>query len=292
MTGSVASTARKDAHGDFALPRRVGVGYKAQHFKDLLDAPGPVAWLEIHAENYLGVGGRPKAQLERLRQDFPVSCHGVGLSIGSEGPLDQEHLQRLKTLNEWLQPAAFSEHLAWSTHESSYLNDLLPVPYNAATLNSVCEHIEQVQDALGRAMMLENPSTYLSFAESDIEETDFIGRIAQRTGCRLLLDVNNVFVSSTNQGWDAREYIDAFPLDRIEEIHLGGHEADEDDDGEILLIDSHGHEVAKDVWDLYSYAVARTGPLPTLIEWDNSVPGWPTLRDEAAKASELLHGLH
>ena len=292
MANSAADTARKDTRGDFALPRRAGVGYKAQHFKDLLDAPGPVAWLEIHAENYLGVGGRPKAQLERLRQDFPVSCHGVGLSIGSEGPLDLEHLRRLKALNEWLQPAAFSEHLAWSTHESSYLNDLLPVPYNAGTLNSVCEHIEQVQDALGRAMMLENPSTYLWFADSDMEETDFVGRIAQRTGCRLLLDVNNVFVSSTNQGWNAREYIDAFPLDRVEEIHLGGHEADEDDDGEILLIDSHGRAVAKDVWDLYSYTVARTGPLPTLIEWDNSVPGWPTLRDEAAKASRLMHGLH
>lgn len=292
MANSAADTARKDTRGDFALPRRAGVGYKAQHFKDLLDAPGPVAWLEIHAENYLGVGGRPKAQLERLRQDFPVSCHGVGLSIGSEGPLDLEHLRRLKALNEWLQPAAFSEHLAWSTHESSYLNDLLPVPYNAGTLNSVCEHIEQVQDALGRAMMLENPSTYLWFADSDMEETDFVGRIAQRTGCRLLLDVNNVFVSSTNQGWNAREYIDAFPLDRVEEIHLGGHEADEDDDGEILLIDSHGRAVAKDVWDLYSYTVARTGPLPTLIEWDNSVPAWPELRDEAAKASQLLHGLH
>ena len=289
MASSAACTARE---GDFVLPPCAGVGYKAQHFKDLLDEPGPVAWLEIHAENYLGAGGRPKAKLERLRRDFPISCHGVGLSIGSEGPLDQEHLQRLKTLNEWLRPAAFSEHLAWSTHESSYLNDLLPVPYNARTLAKVCEHIEQVQDTLGRAMMLENPSTYLSFAESDMEETDFIGRIAQQTGCRLLLDVNNVFVSSTNQGWDAREYIDAFPLDCVEEIHLGGHEADEDDDGEVLLIDSHGRAVAKDVWDLYSYTVARAGPLPTLIEWDNSVPEWPALRDEAAKASQVLNGLH
>ena len=275
-------------NSDFSLPKLPGVGYKSKHFNQLSDDPGTVGWLEIHAENYLGAGGRPKAQLETLRNEFPISCHGVGLSIGAESSLDEVHLNRLGQLIRWLEPSAFSEHLAWSTHEGHYLNDLLPLPYNSETLERVCDHIEQVQEALGRAMMLENPSTYLEFEESEMEEAEFIRSIANKTGCKLLLDVNNVFVSAKNHGWEPRSYIDAFPLDLVEEIHLGGHDEDADDDGDLLLIDSHGREVADPVWELFDYVLSKTGPLPTLIEWDNDVPDWPVLKEEAERASVLL----
>ena len=270
------------------LPNRPGVGYKAQHFSAIMDDPGAVAWLEIHAENYMGMGGRPLAQLRHLAERFAFSVHGVGLSIGGEAPLDQDHLDRLKTLVGWLQPARFSEHLAWSTHESHFLNDLLPLPYTQATLTRVCDHIDQVQEVLGRQMLLENPSTYLAFAETEMEETDFLAEIARRTGCGLLLDVNNVFVSATNQQLDARSYIDAFPLDQVGEIHLGGHDEDADETGAPLLIDSHGKPVVDPVWALYNYTIAKSGPRPTLIEWDNDVPDWPELEAEAARAAKIL----
>ena len=270
------------------LPDAPGVGYKPQHFSDILDAPGPVAWLEIHAENYMGDGGRPLAQLRHLAERFPVSVHGVGLSIGGEGPLDRDHLRRLKHLLGWLAPASFSEHLAWSTHGSHFLNDLLPLPYTAETLNRVCDHIDQVQDTVGRRLLLENPSTYLAFAETDMAEVDFLAEIARRTGCGLLLDVNNVFVSATNQQTDAQGYIDAFPLAEVGEIHLGGHDEDADETGAPLLIDSHGCEVVDPVWALYEYSIARGGPRPTLIEWDNDVPDWPDLRAEAERAAPIL----
>ena len=270
------------------LPNRPGVGYKAQHFSAIMDDPGAVAWLEIHAENYMGMGGRPLAQLRHLAERFAFSVHGVGLSIGGEAPLDQDHLDRLKTLVGWLQPARFSEHLAWSTHESHFLNDLLPLPYTQATLTRVCDHIDQVQEVLGRQMLLENPSTYLAFAETEMDETDFLAEIARRTGCGLLLDVNNVFVSATNQQLDARSYIDAFPLDQVGEIHLGGHDEDADETGAPLLIDSHGKPVVDPVWALYNYTIAKSGPRPTLIEWDNDVPDWPELEAEAARAAKIL----
>ncbi|BDW86242.1 UPF0276 protein [Roseicyclus marinus] len=250
--------------------------------------PGPVAWLEIHAENYLGAGGRPLAQLRALADHFPVSVHGVGLSIGGEGPLDADHLARLAHLCDWLQPASFSEHLAWSTHDAGFLNDLLPLPYTSATLARVCDHIDAVQEALGRRMLLENPSTYLAFADSTMDEVTFLSEIARRTGCGLLLDVNNVFVSATNQGWDARAYIDAFPLDAVGEIHLGGHDEDTDDHGRPLLIDSHGRAVVDPVWTLYAHVIAQGGPRPTLIEWDNDVPPLPELMAEAARAAAIL----
>lgn len=270
------------------LPARAGVGYKPQHFQALVEAPGAVGWLEIHAENYMGDGGRPLAQLRALAERFAMSVHGVGLSIGGEGALDEDHLARLKHLCDWLRPASFSEHLAWSTHGDTYFNDLLPLPYTAATLARVCDHIDRVQEVLARPMLLENPSTYLAFTESTMDEVTFLSEIARRTGCGLLLDVNNVFVSATNQGWDPVAYVDAFPLDRVGEIHLGGHDEDEDEHGAPLLIDSHGREVVDPVWALYAHTLARGGARPTLIEWDNNVPEFPALEAEAARAETLL----
>ena len=274
-----------------ALPQRPGVGYKPQHFEQILAAAGPVEWLEIHAENYMGAGGRPLAQLRHLAERFAISVHGVGLSIGGEGPLDTAHLLRLKHLCDWLNPASFSEHLAWSTHDGSYLNDLLPLPYTAATISRVCDHIDRVQSVLGRRMLLENPSTYVAFAETTMPEVDFLAEIARRTGCGLLLDVNNVYVSATNQAYDPLDYIRTFPLHAVGEIHLGGHDIDADDHGQRLLIDSHGAAVVDPVWQLYAQTIALAGPKPTLIEWDNDVPDWPVLCAEAGHAAQILAGV-
>ncbi len=273
------------------LPTAPGIGYKARHFSALMADPDPVQWLEIHAENYMGEGGRPIAQLRRLSERFPISVHGVGLSIGGEGRLDPDHLARLKLLCDWLNPASFSEHLAWSTHVGHFFNDLLPLPYTDATLARICAHIDEVQEVLGRRMLLENPSSYLAFAESTLSEPEFLGTIARRTGCGLLLDVNNVFVSATNLGYAPQGYIDAFPLDQVGEIHLGGHDEDSDDHGAPLLIDSHGREVADPVWRLLDHTLTRSGPLPTLVEWDTDVPDWPVLAAEARRVEKALDRL-
>ncbi|NNJ67798.1 MAG: DUF692 domain-containing protein [Boseongicola sp.] len=270
------------------LPNAPGVGYKPQHFTAITNDPGVVGWLEVHAENYMGDGGRPLAQLRHLAETFAISAHGVGLSIGGETRLDPDHLSRLKHLNDWLQPASFSEHLAWSTHGAEFLNDLLPLPYTEATVNRVADHVDELQETVGRKMLLENPSSYLAFTESTMSETDFLREIARRTGCGLLLDVNNVFVSATNLDTDPIAYIDDFPLDHVGEIHLGGHDEDEDDHGAPLLIDSHGREVADPVWTLYDYVISKGGVRPTLIEWDNDVPDWPTLEAEAQRAQVIL----
>ncbi|TNF60006.1 MAG: DUF692 domain-containing protein [Rhodobacteraceae bacterium] len=270
------------------LPDAPGIGYKPQHFSEILEDSGAVRWLEIHAENYMGDGGRPLTQLRALSERFAISVHGVGLSIGGEGRLDPDHLGRLKRLVGWLNPVSFSEHLAWSTHGAEFLNDLLPLPYTDATLARVADHIDEVQEALGRRMLLENPSSYLAFTESTWSETDFLAELTRRTGCGLLLDVNNVFVSATNLGYSPQGYIEAYPLGAVGEIHLGGHDADTDDHGAPLLIDSHGREVADPVWALLDHALARSGPKPILIEWDNDVPDWPVLRAEAARARDAL----
>ncbi|WP_109313907.1 DUF692 family multinuclear iron-containing protein [Ruegeria sp. AU67] len=270
------------------LPAAPGVGYKPQHYDQILDHAHPVGWLEIHAENYMGDGGRPLAQLRHLSEKFPISVHGVGLSIGGEGPLDTDHLARLKHLVGWLNPASFSEHLAWSTHDSHFLNDLLPLPYTDETLKRICAHIDQVQETVGRQMLLENPSSYLAFEESTWSEPDFLREIARRTGCGLLLDVNNVFVSATNLDFSPQSYIDAYPLDNVHEIHLGGHDEDEDDHGRPLLIDSHGREVVDPVWALLDYVLERSGSKPVLIEWDTDVPDWSVLRAEADRAQAAL----
>lgn len=278
-------------HDSPPLPAQPGVGYKPQHFADILRDAGPVSWLEIHAENYMGDGGRPLAQLRHLAERFYVSIHGVGLSIGGEADLDRDHLTRLKALCDWLHPASFSEHLAWSTHDGTYFNDLLPLPYAAATVARVAAHVGQVQDVLGRRMLLENPSSYLTFAETEMAEVDFLAEVSRRTGCGLLLDINNVFISATNLDFAPDAYLSGFPLDLVGEIHLGGHDADRDGAGAPLLIDSHGHAVADPVWALYATTIARSGPKPTLIEWDNDVPDWAVLRAEAGRAAAVLEGV-
>ena len=270
------------------LPPKPGVGFKSQHFQGIARQPGDVCWFEIHAENYMGNGGRPIAQLKKLRETYPISCHGVGLSIGGEDPLDLEHLQRLKKLVSWLQPAVFSEHLAWSTHEGSYFNDLLPLPYNDTTLANVSEHIDQVQETLKRPMLLENPSNYLEFEESTHSEIDFIKEITKRTGCFLLLDINNVYVSSENRDFNPYDYLDDFPVNLVREVHLGGHELESEEFGPNLLIDNHASEVIDPVWLLYEYLIKKTGSLPTLIEWDNDIPDWEKLSSEASKANSIL----
>jgi len=270
------------------LPQSPGVGYKPQHYSDIINGSGPLGWLEVHAENYMGDGGRQIAQLRHLSDRFPISVHGVGLSIGAEGDLDPDHLARLKHLVSWLNPASFSEHLAWSTHDSHFLNDLLPLPYTKTTLDRVCSHINQVQEVIGRQMLLENPSSYLAFAESTMSETEFLREVVRRTGCGLLLDVNNVFVSATNLGYSPQEYIDDYPLTQVGEIHLGGHDEDEDETGAPLLIDSHGREVVDPVWALLDYTLARSGPKPLLIEWDTDVPEWAVLLGEIERAQAAL----
>ena len=272
------------------LPASAGVGFKPEHAGAILATAQPIGFFEVHAENYMGAGGPPHAQLTALRERYALSVHGVGLSIGSAGPLDRAHLTRLRRLCDRYAPASFSEHLAWSSHDGVYFNDLLPLPYTEATLARVADHVDEVQTALGRQMLLENPSTYLDFAESTIAEVDFLAEISRRTGCGLLLDINNVFISATNHGTSALDYLDRFPLDRVAEIHLGGHDTDTGDAGEPLLIDSHRVPVASEVWALYRQVIARTGALPTLIEWDNDVPDWPRLRAEAIAAQRILSG--
>jgi uncharacterized protein (UPF0276 family) len=269
-------------------PARAGLGLKPQHYREILEILPPVSFFEIHAENYMGDGGPPHRYLEQIRARYPLSVHGVGLSIGGDQPLDQTHLARLRRLIERYEPEAFSEHLAWSTHDMVFLNDLLPVPYDGSTLKRVCEHIDEVQEVLGRRMLLENPSTYIAFEQSDMSEIDFLCEIVRRTGCGLLLDVNNVFVSATNHAYDARAYLDAFPAAHVGEIHLAGFAEDKDEAGAPLLIDAHGTPVADIVWTLFEQALERTGPVPTLIEWDNDVPAFPVLMNEARKADRAL----
>jgi len=270
------------------LPRRAGAGFKPEHFADILAAPQPIGFFEVHAENYMGAGGPPHAQLGKLREDHAISIHGVGLSIGSMQPLDRDHLARLKALCDRYQPESFSEHLAWATHDSVFLNDLLPLPYTGETLARVADHIDEVQSALGRQMLLENPATYLLFTESTIEETAFLAEIVRRTGCGLLLDVNNVFVAATNHNLDPDAYVARFPLEAVREIHLSGHSETVDDLGAPLLIDSHDTPVKDPVWALYQTVLRRIGPVASLIEWDNDVPAWPVLRKEVVSAQRML----
>jgi uncharacterized protein len=266
----------------------VGVGFKPEHFGAIVDTRPELGFFEVHAENYMGGGGAPHRRLDAIRERYPLSLHGVGLSIGSPGPLDRDHLQRLAAVAKRFEPTLVSEHLAWSTHEGAFLNDLLPLPYTDETLARVSEHIDEVQNALGRTMLLENPSTYVLFAESTWAETDFLREIARRTGCGLLLDVNNVFVSAVNHGFDPELYLADFPLAAVGEIHLAGCADDSDDAGLPLLIDAHNSPVRDPVWALYATTIRRLGPTPTLIEWDNDVPAWSTLLGEARRAERAI----
>jgi uncharacterized protein len=264
-----------------------GVGLRAQHYRAILECMPDIGFFEVHAENYMGAGGPPHRYLTTIRERYPLSLHGVGLSIGADRPLDGTHLERLRTLIRRYEPVLFSEHLAWSTHGATFLNDLLPLPYCEESLARVTEHIDCVQETLGRRLLLENPSTYVAFEESTYSEVDFIGEVVRRTGCALLLDVNNVYVACTNQDWDPMRYIDEFPLAHVREIHLAGYAPDADEAGRRLLVDSHDRLVAEQVWTLYAHALQKLGPMPTLIEWDAQLPAWSELYAQAHRANEI-----
>ena len=266
------------------LPCRAGLGLKNEHFAEVLETSPDIGFFEVHAENYMVAGGPFHHYLGLIREQYPLSLHGVGLSIGGDGPLDRAHLARLAALIERYQPHSFSEHLAWSSHGPVFLNDLLPLAYDSATLQRVCEHVDQVQSTLKRPMLLENPSTYLQFQRSTQDETDFISEIIRRTGCGLLLDVNNVYVSCINHQRDPLAYIDALPLHAVGEIHLAGFAEDTDSLGDRLLIDDHGAPIDNAVWQLYEKVLAQVGSVATLIERDNQVPAFGVLLAEAQKA--------
>jgi uncharacterized protein (UPF0276 family) len=265
-----------------------GTSLKHEHLPAILADGAQTGFFEVHAENYMGAGGPPHDVLTRIRRDYPVSLHGVCMSIGGPQPLDKAHLERFKALVDRYEPALVSEHLAWATHATTFFNDLLPLPYTQATFSRVADHIDEVQERIGRPILLENPSTYVIFAESTLSETDFIRGLVRRTGCGLLLDVNNVFVSTTNHGTSAHSYLVDFPLEHVGEIHLAGHAEQADDEGDLLLIDSHDRTVAAAVWKLFDMVIGRCGPIPTLVEWDSDIPEWPVLRAEAASAQAIL----
>ena len=265
-----------------------GTSLKHTHLPSILADDPQRAFFEVHAENYMGAGGPPHDAMTRIRRDYPVSLHGVCMSIGGPQPLDKTHLGRFKALVDRYEPALVSEHLAWSTHETTYFNDLLPLPYTPATRARVADHIDEVQETIGRPILLENPSTYVLFSQSTMSETEFLGELVRRTGCGLLLDVNNVFVSATNHGYSALGYLADFPIEHVGEIHLAGHAGQTDDEGDLLLIDSHDGPVADAVWKLYDIVIGRSGSIPTLIEWDSDIPDWPILKAEATAAQTIL----
>ena len=271
-----------------AVPPRAGVGLKAAHYRAILETRPPLGFFEVHAENYMGAGGPPHRYLTAIRAEYPLSLHGVGLSIGADGPLDQSHLRRVAHLVRRYQPGLFSEHLAWSSHGGVFFNDLLPVPYTTHTLQRVCEHVHQVQEHLKRPILLENPSTYLTFEQSRYAEVDFLAETVRRTGCALLLDLNNVYVSCTNQHSDPVRYLERFPLAQVREVHLAGFAPDLDEHAQPLLIDAHDRPVEPCVWHLYARTLAALGPVPTLIEWDQHLPPWDVLHSQARHAQGLL----
>lgn len=269
-----------------ACPPAAGIGLKADHYREILDTRPDIGWFEVHAENFMGAGGAPHRYLTAIREHYPLSLHGVGLSLGSAGPLDRAHAKRLRALVDRYEPGLVSEHLAWSRHDGVHFNDLLPVPLTAEALDIVAEHVEETQDILGRQMLIENPSTYVATCD-EMSETEFLVALARRTGCGLLVDVNNVYVSSMNHDRDATAWLDAIPADLVGEIHLAGH-AVEMVDGEALRIDDHGSRVSPDVFYLYGRFLDRIGVVPTLIEWDNQVPQLRVLLEEASRADRLL----
>ncbi len=267
-----------------------GVGLKPAFFPDLAgEAPG-VDFIEIHAENYMGEGGLPHAQLRMLRESLGLSVHGVALSIGGAEPLDEAHLRRLARLCDRYQPGLVSEHLAWSTHDGVWLPDLLPLAYTDESLARVVRHVDRMQDVLARRVLIENPSTYVTLAGSAIEEPHFLTALADRTGCGLLLDLNNVYVSCRNRGTDPFAYLAAFALDRVDEIHLAGHSRTRADDGTELCIDDHGSRVCDDVWRLLDAVHAVRDPVPTMIEWDTAVPEWAVLGAEVRRIQRSQSG--
>lgn len=270
-----------------AVPAAAGIGLRFPHHQAVLDTRPDVAWLEVHSENYMG-GGPCIRTLESIRRDYPVSLHGVGLSLGSADGLDAAHLERLRELVRRIEPGLVSEHLSWSIVGGTYIADLLPLPMTDEALDFVCRHVEQTQEVLQRRILVENPSSYLRYRHSTIPEWDFLAAVAQRTGCGILCDVNNIYVSACNHGWDASAYLAALPAQAIGEIHLAGHSSRQIEGGQTLRIDDHGSRVAPQVWALYAQALARFGPVPTLVEWDTNVPTLEVLLAEAAHAAALL----
>ena len=266
-----------------------GIGLRFQHHQSVLETRPAVAWLEVHIENYMG-GGTPLRYLDAIRREYPLSLHGIGLSLGSADGVDPDHLARARTVIERFEPGLVSEHLAWSIVDGIYLADLLPLPLTDEALDVVCRNVDCVQAFLRRPILLENASSYLRFSHSTIPEWDFITAVAKRTGCGILCDVNNIYVSASNHGWDASAYLAALPARSVGEIHLAGHTLRKFDDARTLRIDDHGSRVAPAVWALYAEALARFGPVPTLIEWDTNVPPLDVLLAEAAQAAALLQG--
>lgn len=269
------------------IPARAGIGLRAPHYAEVLDTRPAIPWLEVHSENFFADGGRSHEILTRIRNDYPLSLHGVGLSLGSTDPLNRWHLDKLKGLIERYKPGLVSEHLCWSSVGNRYLNDLLPLPYTEEALAHVSERIVYVQEYLGRRILIENLSSYLQFTHSTIPEWEFLAAVAARSGCGILLDINNIYVNAINHGFDAATYLEAIPVPVVQEMHLAGYE----DTGDCL-IDTHGHRVYPPVWDLYALAVERFGRVPTLIEWDADIPALSVLLDEAAKAQTILETPH
>jgi len=273
------------------IPASAGIGLRFPHHRHVAENRPSTAWFEVHAENYMA-GGAPLACLETIRRNYSISLHAVGLSLGSADPLDIDHLARLRALTDRIQPGLVSDHLSWSAIDGVYLADLLPLPYTEEALAVVADNIDRVQTALGRAILVENPSTYLNFTASVIDEPEFLAELARRTGCGILCDVNNICVSARNLGADPYAYFPALAAAPIGEIHLAGHAVRVLDDGQEIRIDDHGATVAPEVWALYAHALGLFGPVPTLIEWDTRIPAYSVLEAEAAQAQRLLdrHG--
>nr|WP_294507217.1 DUF692 domain-containing protein [uncultured Rhodopila sp.] len=271
-------------------PIRCGIGLRTPHLAEVMARRPRTGWLEVHPENYMGAPAAADA-LERLRADYPLSLHGVGLSLGSADGIDADHLSRLKALTHRLEPCRVSEHMSWSAHGGAWLNDLVPLPYTDESLSVICRNVDRMQTALGRQILVENPSSYLSYRDSTMPEAVFLAEIVRRTGCGILCDVNNIFVSAHNLGLDAQEYMRTLPADAIGEIHLAGHARNEID-GQVLLIDDHGGRVIDPVRALYRDAVERFGPVPTMIEWDTALPPLDVLLDEAALADAVMEVRH
>jgi len=269
-------------------PAAAGIGLRAPHVHEVIDTRPPTAWLEVHAENYLG-GGPALRSLDQLRPSYPISLHAVGLSLGTADGPNPRHLERLAALIGRVEPVLVSEHLSWSIAGGVYFNHLLPLPYTDESLALLCRNVDQTQIALGRQILIENPSSYLRFRDSPIPEPEFLAELARRTGCGLLCDVNNIYVSAHNLGFDAMVYVDALPRASVGEIHVAGH-ARNDADGLTILIDDHGSRVSPDVWQLYAHALSRFGPVATLVEWDTDIPTLDTLLAEACVADGLLYG--
>ena len=278
-------------HASSPLPARAGIGLRVPHMQAFLQERPDAAWLEVHSENYFAAGGRAVSELDQVRRDYPLSLHGVGLSLGSADPLDREHLASLKRAVERYAPALVSEHLCWTSAGGSHFHDLLPLPYTDEALTHVAGRIAEVQEHLGRPILIENVSSYLEFEHSAMPEWDFLREVAARAGCGILLDMNNIYVNAVNHGFDPRRYIDAIPSKDVQEIHLAGHLEKQVEGGE-LLIDTHDRPVKQAVWELYGYALKTLGPKPTLIEWDSALPELNVLLAEARKAEDLLRRHH